>query len=185
MKLIRSVLPAVVLAFLFTTFAASQPQQQATRPAAATNPLAPGQKLITEGKLDEAIAFYQKALQANPAAWDAHLGIGAALDLKGDYTGARQEIQKGIDAAPANGKVRALRTMAVSYAFTGDANDAGKYEEEAYNLQFAANDFAGAGGTADEAARIYLENGEFDKAQLWYGKGHSIATTDQTLSEAD
>ncbi len=111
--------------------------------------------------------------------------MGAALDLKGDYSAARQEIQKGIDAAPANGKVRALRTMAVSYAFSGDASEAGRYEEQAYKLQFAANDFSGAAGTADEAARIYLENGDLENAQTWYAKGHSIALTDPKLSDAD
>ena len=184
MKLTKLAVLAIVSALVFTSFAAAQAPQPSPPPAAA-NPLAPGQKLISEGKLDDAIAFYQKALQANTTMWDAHLGIGAALDLKGDYSAARQEIQKGIDAAPANGKVRALRTMAVSYAFTNNADDAGNYEEQAYKLQVAANDFSAAAGTADEAARIYLENDSLDKARLWYGKGHSIATTDQKLSAAD
>jgi tetratricopeptide (TPR) repeat protein len=185
MKLTRFILSAALIALLFRPFAFAQAPQPSPAPAAATNPLAPGQKLISEGKLDDALAFYKNALQSPPTAWDAYLGMGAALDLKGDYTAARQSIQKGIDAAPANGKVRALRTMAVSYAFTGDAHDAGKYEQQAYKLQFAANDFTGAAGTADEAARIYLENGDLDKAQYWYGTGHSIAFTDLKLSDAD
>lgn len=185
MKLTRFFLPAVGSALLFSTFAFAQPAQQSAVPASAANPLAPGQKLITEGKLDDALAFYKNALQARPTAWDAYLGMGAALDLKGDYKAARQEIQKAIDAAPANGKVRALRTMAVSYAFTGDANDAGKYEEQAYQLQFAANDLSGAAGTADEAARIYLENGDVKNAQVWYAKGHSTALSDPKLTDAD
>jgi len=185
MKLTRFIVPATVLVLFVTSFAVAQSPQQPPAPAAAANPLAPGQKLISEGKLDDAIAFYKKALQTNPTAWDAYLGIGAALDLKGDYSAARQEIQKGIDAAPANGKARALRTMAVSYAFSGDATQAGKYEDQAYQLQFAANDFSGAAGTADEAARIYLENGDLENAQTWYAKGHSIALTDPKLSDAD
>jgi tetratricopeptide (TPR) repeat protein len=185
MKFPRSILAAVLLSLPFTTFATAQPPQQGAGPAAATNPLAPGQKLISEGKLAEAVGFYKDALQANPTLWDAYLGMGAALDLKGDYSAAREDIQKGIDAAPANGKVRALRAMAVSYAFSGDATHAGKYEEQAYQLQFAANDFSGAAGTADEAARIYLENGDLDNAQLWYAKGHSIALTDPKLTDAD
>ena len=185
MKLTRFALAAVASALLFTSFAIAQPPRQAAGPAAAANPLTPGQKLTSEGKLDEAAAFYQKAIQANPTAWEAYLGLGAVLDLKGDYSAARQEIQKGIDAAPANGKVRALRTMAVSYAFSGDAIHAGKYEEQAYQLQFAANDFSGAAGTADEAARIYLENGDLENARQWYAKGHSTAMSDPKLSEAD
>lgn len=185
MKFPRLIVAAALLALTFAPFAIAQPPQQGAGPASANNPLAPGQKLISEGKLDDAIAFYTKALQANPTAWEAYLGIGSALDLKGDYTAARENIQKAIDAAPATGKVRALRSMAVSYAFSGDATHAGTYEEQAYQLQFAANDFSGAAGTADEAARIYLENGDLDNARQWYAKGHSIALTDPKLSDAD
>lgn len=185
MKLPRFIIAASLLAFVFTSFAVAQPPQQGPGPAAATNPLAPGQKLISAGKLDDAIAFYKKALLANPTAWEAYLGIGSALDLKGDYNAARQEIQKGIQMAPVDERARALRVMAVSYAFSGDAIHAGKYEEQAYQLQFAANDFSGAAGTADEAARIYLENGDLDNAQVWYTKGHSIALTDPKLTDAD
>jgi tetratricopeptide (TPR) repeat protein len=185
MKLTRLVIPIVILAFSFNSFALAQAAQQGAGPAAAVNPLTPGQKLASEGKLDEAIAFYQKAIQANPTAWDAYLGLGSAQDLKGDYGAARENIQKGIDAAPPNGKVRALRTMAVSYAFSGDATHAGRYEEQAYKLQFDANDLSGAAGTADEAARIFLENGDLDNAQQWYAKGHSTALSDAKLSAAD
>ncbi len=157
----------------------------AQAPASTANPLAPGQKLVSDGKLDEAVAFYKNALQADPNAWEAYLGMGSALDLKGDYTAARQDLQKAIDVAPATGKVRALRTMAVSYAFTGDAIHAGKYEEQAYQLQFAANDLNGAAGTADEAARIYLENGDLENARQWYAKGHSTALSDPKLTDAE
>lgn len=179
MKLNRIFLIALVLTLLLTSFALAQ------TPASTANPLAPGQKLVGEGKLDDAISFYKKALESNSDAWEAYLGMGSALDLKGDYSAARQALQKAIDIAPANGKVRALRTMAVSYAFTGDATKAGKYEDQAYQLQFAANDLSGAAGTADEAARIYLENGDLDNAQVWYTKGHSTALSDPKLTEAD
>jgi len=173
----------VISAVLPTLVAAAQTAPQA--PAGTTNPMAPGQKLISEGKLDEAITFYKGKLQADPSAWEAYLGIGSALDLKGDYAEARKNLQKAIDLAPANGKVRALRTMAVSYAFTGNANQAGKYESQAFDIQFAANDFNGAAGTADEAARIYLENGDFENASLWYAKGHSTAMTNPKLTDAE
>ncbi len=174
-------------ALLLTLAAAAQtaPQSSPQAPAVATNPMAPGQKLIGQGKLDDAIAFYKNALETNPNAWDAYLGMGAALDLKGDYSAARQNIQKAIDMAPANGKVRALRTMAVSYAFTGDASQAAGYEEQAFRLQMAANDFDGAAGTADEAARIYLENGDLDEAQKWYEKGHVTAMLNPKLTDAE
>jgi tetratricopeptide (TPR) repeat protein len=174
---------ALILLSVLHSFA--QASAQAPVPATA-NPMVPGQKLITEGKLDDAITFYRNAAQSNPKdIWQAQLGMGAALDLKGDYSAARQEIQKAIDTAPSNGRVRALRTMAVSYAFTGDASQAGKYEAQAYQLQMAANDFDGAAGTADEAARIYLESGDFNNAQKWYEKGHATAMQNPKLTDAE
>jgi tetratricopeptide (TPR) repeat protein len=164
----------------------TQTPAQAPVPASTANPMPPGQKLISEGKLDEAIAFYNNAAQSKPNnAWDAYLGIGAALDLKGEYSAARQSIQKGIDMAPPNAKARALRIMAVSYAFTGDASHAGRYEDQAYQIQMAANDFEGAAGIADEAARIYLENGDLASAQKWYEKGHATAMQNPKLSDAE
>ncbi len=151
----------------------------------ASNPLAPGQKLMNEGKLDEAAAFYKNAVQSNTDAWQAYLGIGAVLDLKGDYSAARENIQKAIDAAPANGKVRALRTMAVSYAFTREPKEAARYEEQAYEMQIAANDFDGAAGIADELARIYLESDDLHKALEWYEKGQKTAMRNPKLTDAE
>ncbi len=173
----------VTFALLATFSAAAQAPSQA--PAGAANPMAAGQKLISEGKLDGAVTFYKNALQGNPGAWEAYLGIGAALDLKGDYTAARQNIQKAIDMAPGSGKVRVLRTMAVSYAFTKDANQAAKYEEQAFQIQMAANDFNGAAGIADELARIYLESGDLNDAYKWYQKGHETAMRNPKLTDAE
>jgi Flp pilus assembly protein TadD len=149
------------------------------------NPLAPGQKLISEGELDDAITFYKNALQSKPDLWQAYLGMGAALDLKGDYSSARQNIQKAIEMTSGNDKVRGLRSMAVSYAFTNDAKSAAKYEEQAFNIQMSANDFDGAAGTADELARIYLENGDFSNARKWYTTGHEAAMKNPKLTDAD
>jgi len=176
-----------ILLFACVVIAIPLPAQTAPpAPASTASPMAPGQKLTNEGKLDDAIAFYKNALQSNPnAAWEAHLGMGAALDLKGDYTAARQELQKGIDMAPQNGKVRALRTMAISYAFTNDAAQAANYEDQAYRIQLAANAFDAAAGTADEAARICLESGELDKAHEWYEKGHETALRNPKLTDAE
>jgi tetratricopeptide (TPR) repeat protein len=181
----KFLLALVALISLSILHSFAQAPAQTPLPA-STNPMAPGQKLINEGKLEEAMGFYKNAAQSNPKdAWQAYLGIGAALDLKGEYSAARQEIQQAIDAAPENGKARALRTMAVSYAFTGDARQAGKYEAQAYQLQLAANDFDAAAGTANEAARIYLESGELENARKWYEKGHATAMQNPKLTDAE
>ncbi len=55
-----------------------------------------GQDLNADGKLDEAIALYQKALQLVPDLYDAQLYMGVALDLQGKYAEARQHLAKAI-----------------------------------------------------------------------------------------
>jgi tetratricopeptide (TPR) repeat protein len=187
MKLLYS--PLLLLAFVVIWVSSPAVQSAALAPQApaspVANPMAQGQKLTSEGKLDDAIAFYKNALESNPKAWDAYLGIGAALDLKGDYAEARQNLQKAIDLAPSDRKGRALRTMAVSYAFSRNANEAAKYEEQAFQMQLSANDFDGAAGVADELARIYLENGDLKNAQKWYKKGHETAMRNPKLTDAE
>jgi Flp pilus assembly protein TadD len=169
---------------LLTSLALAQAPAQAPQSTTA-NPLAPGQKLISDGKFDDAIGFYKNALQSNPNSWEAYMGIGAALDLKGDYAQAQQNLQKAIDVAKGDSKVRPLRSMAVSYAFAGNANQASKYEEQAYQMQMAKNDFDGAAGTADELARIYLESGDLQNAQKWYGTGNQTALRNPKLTDAE
>ena len=76
-----------------------------------------GQKLNSEGKQDEALKLYYQALQTSPNSYEAHLESGVALDLKGDYAAAREHLTEAIEVAPADQKNRALRVMAISYAF--------------------------------------------------------------------
>jgi tetratricopeptide (TPR) repeat protein len=113
------------------------------------------------------------------------MGIGAALDMKGDYTAARQNLQKAIDSASGDNKIRPLRAMAVSYAFTSEAMQAAKYEEQAFQMQLAKGDFDGAAGTADELARIYLECGDLQNAAKWYETGNKTALQNPKLTDAE
>ena len=57
-------------------------------------------KLNGEGKQDEALALYRKALASSPNLFDAHLGAGIALDLEGKYGEARQEFQQAPPPVP-------------------------------------------------------------------------------------
>ena len=144
-----------------------------------------GQKLNTEGKQDEALALYDRALQVSPNLFQADLAAGVALDLQGKYPQARQHLAKAIDEAPPASKVQALRTMAVSYAFERNADEAAKYEQQAFDLQYAAKQHTDAAGTADELARIYLESGDSDNAFQWYQSGHLTAMRQPNLTPAD
>ena len=113
------------------------------------------------------------------------MAAGIALDLEGKYEQARQHLTKAIDEAPPASKVQALRTMAVSYAFERNSDEARKYEQQAFDLQFSAKQFADAAGTADELARIYLESGDPDNAFQWYQSGHLTAQRQPDLKPAE
>jgi len=144
-----------------------------------------GDKLSREGKQDQALELYHQAMQASPNLYEAHFGAGAALDLKGEYTQARREFAKAIDLAPPPSKAQAFRAMAVSYAFQRDSGQAAKYEEQAFNLHLAAKDYTAAAETADELARIYLESGDVDNAELWYRRGHETAFVNKNMNPAE
>ena len=86
------------------------------------------------------------------------------MDLKGDYSAARERLQKAIEVAPADQKNRALRVMAFSYAFEGKSGEAEKYEKQVFDGLMAKPDFEAAAGVANELARIKLESGDINGA---------------------
>ncbi len=164
-------------------------QPQASPPSAKTDDalelVKQGQKLNSEGRQDEALALYDRALQVSPNLFQADLAAGMALDLQGKYREARQHLAKAIEEAPPASKVQALRTMAVSYAFERNADEARKYEQQAFDIQYSAKQYADAAGTADELARIFLESGDTDNAYQWYQSGHLTALRQPNLSPAE
>lgn len=171
-----------------------QPQsQQAKTPAVSSDSTSSadlvkqGRKLNSEGKQDEALALYRRALQQFPDLADAHLAAGVALDLQGHYDEARAHLQKAIDLAGPDekAKAQALRTMAMSYAFEEKANEASKYERQVFDAQLAAHDYTGAAETANEAARIALESGDLTWAGKWYQTGYTTAQRKANMTPAE
>ena len=144
-----------------------------------------GQKLNSEGKEDEALKLYKQALEISPNSYEAHLESGLALDLKGDYAAAREHLKKAIDVAPPEQKNRALRVMAISYAFESNSDEAEKYEKQAFDALIAKPDFEAAAGVANELARIKLESGDIDGAANWYTTGYDTAMRKTEMKEAD
>lgn len=144
-----------------------------------------GQKLNSEGKQDEALKLYGQILEKSPNSYQANLESGIALDLKGDYSAAREHLKKAIDVAPADQKNRALRVMAFSYAFESNSREAEKYEKQAFDAMLAKSDFEGAAGVANELARIDLESGDIDGAAKWYKIGYDTAMRKPDMKEAD
>jgi tetratricopeptide (TPR) repeat protein len=187
MNLSTRIVCLVITACLLPRFAAAA-QTAGNAPQEKTEPtelVKQGLKLNSEGKQDEALALYRQALQLSPDLYQAHLAAGMALDLKGDYKQARQHLAKAIEVAPADGKERALRTMAISYTFECNVPEANKYEQQAFERSMSKQDFTGAGEVADELARIDLECGDLDAAQNWYKTGYDTALRKPAITDAE
>lgn len=179
---------AILLAAFFVAAACLGQAAKAQTPVPSDNLQAlvkQGRKLNSEGKHDEALKLYEQALRKSPNSYEAHLESGVALDLKGDYAAARKHLQKAIDVAPPDQKNRAVRVMACSYVFEGNAAEAERYEKQAFDALIAKPDFEAAAGVANELARIELESGDIDSAAKWYKTGYDTAMRKTDMKDAD
>ena len=167
------------------TCAGQAARAQAAPPDDAQALVKQGQKLNGDGKQDEALTLYKQALEMSPNSYEAHLESGVALDLKGDYAFAREHLKKAIEVAPADQKNRALRVMAISYAFESNSTEAEKYEKQVFDTLMAKTDFEGAAGVANELARIKLESGDIDGAAKWYQTGYDTAMRKSDIKDGD
>jgi tetratricopeptide (TPR) repeat protein len=153
----------------------SQPQQ----PQFAID----GQKLVREGKLDDALALYKKVLQTSPESAIANSGAGVVLDLKGQYADARKYFQRAIDVASnPQDKAVAQRQMAMSYAFEGDCKKSSQYEQKVVDYWASQNKFFDQGEAANEAARVCIDAGDLDAAEKWYRMGHDLGVKEPNIS---
>ena len=177
--------PSLLILFVVVACIGEAARAQAPSSDDAQALVKQGQKLNGEGKQDEALKLYKQALEKSPNSYEAHLESGVALDLKGDYTAAREHLKKAIDVAPADQKNRALRVMAFSYAFESNAAEAEKYEKQAFDALIAKPDLEAAAGVANELARIKLESGDIDGAANWYKTGYDTAMRKTDMKDAD
>ena len=143
------------------------------------------QQQNNDGKQDEALATYGKVLAILPGDLDAHLGMGAVLDLKGDYAEARRHLSKAIEIAPADAKERAWRTMAMSYVFECNMAEAGKLQKQIFDARIGRQDFIAAADIANETARLYLECGDINNAENWYKTGYQSAGKKTDVKDTD
>ena len=178
---------AVIVLMLLPVFSWAQQAASAPPPApgSAADLVQRGEKLSHDGNQDDALALYRQALEKSPDFYQAHLESGIALDLKGEYAKAQEHLTKAVDVAPADSKQQALRALAFSYAFQGDAFKAAEPEMQVFNARLAKGDSVAAAETCDELARIYLELGDPDHAYKWYKMGYDTASRKPDLSEAD
>lgn len=165
--------------------AAARPAAALVQPADPAVLAAQARRLQVAGKLDEALARYERALRQDPTLFEAQLGIGIALDLLGRYGEARTHFAKAIETAPEGARSQALEEMAVSYAFEGNARSAAKYFQQEYDRQTANGNLQGASETANALGRVYLESGDPKEAYTWYETGYETARRQPKLPASE
>jgi tetratricopeptide (TPR) repeat protein len=144
-----------------------------------------GAQLVNAGRFEEALAAFEATLQTDPKSVAANNGAGVALDLMGRYREAQPYFTAAIKAShtPLE-KTLAERAMAIGYGFAGDCGNAEKLEKRAFEFYLETLDFPNAGDVADEAGRLCLDAGDFDRASEWYQRGHDQGLQEPKISPA-
>lgn len=131
-------------------------------------------ELVRDGKTVEALAAVRLELVANPTSAAA----ANLLDTLGESKAARAIFQKRIEtASDAAAKAIAQRSLALSYAFTGETKATVQLEQEviAYWVTRESAEpqlaFYQQGEMANEAARVCIDSGDLVSAEYWYRKG--------------
>lgn len=173
-------LALALVTLTITAGAQAQPETPSRLAELATQ----ARKLQTDGQRRAALALYRQILSQDPRNAAAHLGMGESLDLEGQFSEARQHLQQAIALSPEKDVDPALSAMGVSYAFEGNAAEAAKYYQRAFDRQVQAGALDSAGGTANALGRVYLETGDIAHAEKWYRTGYDSATKVATRTPA-
>jgi len=137
--------------------------------------------LMKEGKYDQAIENYKKALNYNPHFVSSILGVATNEMYKGNYDSARAVIQKLYDIARDNGEERtALLAMAITYIDEGKPDMALNELNKSYEIAEKDNDFGNMSGDLFNEATVLLEMGKYKDALQNFQK--SVETFNNTSS---
>src|SRR5262249_50769133 len=125
--------------------------------------------LLKEGKFDEAITQYNKALSIEPTFLNSHFGIAAALAYEGKPADAQAELEKMTTKARTDGERRtALFGQMVVAADSGKLDQALAEVDKQYELGQKTNDMPAMAGDLQLKGNILLEMGKPDDAKKAY-----------------
>ena len=72
----------------------------------ATGPLAAGVAAATEGRWEEAVRFWEKALEERPGSAAAHNNLAVAYEKRGAFEEAGREYEAALRLDPGNAAIR-------------------------------------------------------------------------------
>jgi tetratricopeptide (TPR) repeat protein len=161
---------------------AGQTPSEKPAPADAISLVKEGQKKLQAGDVEGAEVLFRKAFAANPSLYDVNYALGRLLDLNGRYVDAREHLDYALASADEAQKPQVWTAIGVSWAFEGKPEQAAAWFQRTFDAQMAAKSLDAAAATANALARVYLEAGVLDKAELWYRTGYETAKQIERLT---
>ncbi|HVO74323.1 MAG TPA: tetratricopeptide repeat protein [Ignavibacteriaceae bacterium] len=127
--------------------------------------------LMKEGKYEESIQQYKKALSVDSNFVPSFVGIATNYNFLGKHDEARMELQKYYNMARNDGEKRAaLFAMAVSYIDEGNFPKALEEMNQQLQMGEKINDAAAITGDYQVIGNILFEMGKYDEAKTNYDK---------------
>lgn len=140
--------------------------------------------LMKEGKYEESIEQYRKALSIDPNFVASFLGISNNYNFLGKHEDARKELQTLYDKARNDGeRGQALFAMTVSYADEGNFDKAMEEMQKQYVLNEKINDDGGMAGDFNAMGNILLEAGKYDEAMKKYDQSLEVTLASNLSNE--
>jgi tetratricopeptide (TPR) repeat protein len=141
-----------------------------------------GQKKLQAGDVEGAEVLFRKAFAVNPSMYDVNYALGRLLDLNGRYVEAREHLDYALASAEEAQKPQVWTAIGVSWVFEGKPEQAATWFQRTFDAQMAAKSLDAAAATANALARVYLEAGDLEKAELWYRTGYETAKQIERLT---
>ena len=133
--------------------------------------------LMKEGKYEESIEQYEKALSINQNFINSFVGIATNYDYMKKFDDARMECDKLFDMARNDGEKRiAIFTKVVSYISEGKTEMALAEMQKEYEIAEAINDPGNMTADLNTMGTILYEAGMYDEAKAKFDKALETST---------
>lgn len=131
--------------------------------------------LSKQGRFEESITQYQKALDIKPDFFASHMGISNDLIYLNKYDEAKENCDKSYEIAKNNGERRfALFTKTVACVDQGDTDGALAELTKQFNLAKNIDDAGAMTGDLTQMGNVLFEAGRYDEAKAKYEEALSV-----------